>query len=314
MTVADARVKVTLPDHPKTKKLIRKCGQAGAWNLIRLFLFAAANRPDGDLSGMDTEDLEIAADWQGDAGAFVAALVEVRFLSGADGEYVIHDWAEHNPWASGSNARAEKSRWAALCKQHGRPKAAEMMPEYAESLRPACQPYASRVPDSASGTPLARSGSAPSPSPSPLPNQDQEQKHERVPRSVSRFADFWQAYPNKKGKADAEKAWKRKGLDAQADLILADVHRRQQQDRDWLRGYIPHGSTYVNAEGWLDGLPPTPLPQQAAPMQPSRQMQAIQNLLGVTHENDHAARLVPLDAYDLDGSDLRALPAGFARC
>jgi hypothetical protein len=172
MTVADARVKVTLPDHPKTKKLIRKCGQAGAWNLIRLFLFAAANRPDGDLSGMDADDLEIAADWQGEPGAFVVALVDVRFLSGAEGQYVIHDWAEHNPWASGSGARAEKSRWAALCKQHGRQKAAEMMPEYAESLRPASEPDATRVPDSASGTPLARSGSAPSPS--PLPIQDQK--------------------------------------------------------------------------------------------------------------------------------------------
>jgi hypothetical protein len=198
MTVADARVKVTLPDHPKTKKLIRKCGQAGAWNLIRLFLFAASNRPDGDLSGMDTDDLEIAADWQGDPGAFVAALVEVRFLSGADGEYVIHDWAEHNPWASGSNARAEKSRWAALCKQHGRQKAAEMMPEYAESLRPASEPDATRVPESASGTPLARSGSAPSPSPSPLPIQEQEQRRKgraapvELPEWLS--ADAWGAW------------------------------------------------------------------------------------------------------------------------
>lgn len=176
MTVADARVKVTLPDHPKTKKLIRKCGQAGAWNLIRLFLFAAANHPDGDLSGMDDDDIEIAADWQGDAGAFVAALVEVRFLTGEQGARSVHDWAEHNPWASGAGARSEKSRWAAICKQHGRQKAAEIMPEYAESLRPASQPDASGVPDSASGTPVARSGSAPSPSPSPSPFQEQEKK------------------------------------------------------------------------------------------------------------------------------------------
>jgi hypothetical protein len=142
--------------------------------------------------------------------------------------------------------------------------------------------------------------------------QDQEQKHERVPRSAGRFEDFWQAYPNKKGRKDAEKAWARKGLDAQADLILADVRRRQVHDRDWQRGYVPHGSTYVSAEGWRDGLPPVPLPQQAQPMQPSRQMQAIQNILGVTLENDSPARLVlDLDA-SRPGADVRALPARLA--
>lgn len=119
MTVADARVKVTLPDHPKTKKLIRKCGQAAAWNLIRLFLFAAANRPDGNLSGMDDEDIEIASDWIGDPGVFLSALIDVRFVTGDAGKREIHDWSDHNPWASGAEARSEKSRWAAMCKRHG---------------------------------------------------------------------------------------------------------------------------------------------------------------------------------------------------
>lgn len=137
----------------------------------------------------------------------------------------------------------------------------------------------------------------------------EKQKHERVPRSADRFDEFWQAYPCKKGRKDAEAAWRRKGLDADADLILADVRRRQQHDRDWLRGYIPHGSTYVNAEGWRDGLPPVPLPQPPAPMQPSRQMQAIQNLLRVNpHESNNTANLVPLDAGNGLGADVRALP------
>lgn len=136
---------------------------------------------------------------------------------------------------------------------------------------------------------------------------------ERVPRSLGRFEDFWQAYPNKKGRKDAEKAWARKGLDAQADLILADVRRRQVHDRDWVKGYVPHGSTYVNAEGWRDGLPPVPLPQTPQ-MQPSRQMQAIQNILGVTLENDSPARLVlDLDA-SRPGADVRALPPRLAGC
>jgi hypothetical protein len=132
MSVKDARVSVTLAEHPKTKKLIRRHGQAAAWNLVRLFLHAAANRPDGDLSGMDDDDIEIAADWLGDPGAFVAALIEVRFLDGEAGSYCIHDWNEHNPWAAQSDMRADRARWANLVRHHGPGEAARLMPEYAD--------------------------------------------------------------------------------------------------------------------------------------------------------------------------------------
>lgn len=275
MTVADARVKVTLPDHPKTKKLIRKCGQAGAWNLIRLFLFVAANRPDGDLAGMDDDDIEIAADWLGDPGALVAALVEVQFLTGEQGKRAVHDWADHNPWASGSEARSEKSRWAALCKQHGRQKAAEMMPEYAASLRQALPESASgtppAVPESASGTPLADSGSAPSPSPSPSPKQEQEltpptprkrgegvvsdRRLKSVP-AQDRFAEFWQAYPRKVAKPAAEKAWRK--VAGEADAILAGLKRASGCEQ-WAKDggqFIPHPATWLNGRRWEDAPEP----------------------------------------------------------
>ncbi len=29
--VSDARISIALPDHPKTVKLVRRCGEAGAW-------------------------------------------------------------------------------------------------------------------------------------------------------------------------------------------------------------------------------------------------------------------------------------------
>ena len=73
-------------------------------------------------------------------------------------------------------------------------------------------------------------------------------------RSSARFAEFWQAYPNKRGKADAEKTWRRKGLDGIAERIIADVLARIAGDRQWRDGFIPHGSTYVNAEGWQDAI------------------------------------------------------------
>ena len=73
-------------------------------------------------------------------------------------------------------------------------------------------------------------------------------------KTPSRFAEFWEAYPVKKGKADAEAKWKARKLDAIADTIIADVKQRIAGDRQWLEGFAPHGSTYVNGRGWEDAI------------------------------------------------------------
>lgn len=93
----DVRISTGLPGHPKTKKLLRRLGGDAGWNLVCLFLWAAAHRSDGDLSGMTDEDIELAVDWGAKDGAFVAALVDVGFLDGEQGARRIHDWHQHNP-------------------------------------------------------------------------------------------------------------------------------------------------------------------------------------------------------------------------
>lgn len=74
----------------------------------------------------------------------------------------------------------------------------------------------------------------------------------RKPQTAVRFPEFWATYPVKKGKVDALKKWKAKGCDAIADQIIAHVRLMEQKDDDWLRGFIPHGSTYINGERWTD--------------------------------------------------------------
>lgn len=83
-------------------------------------------------------------------------------------------------------------------------------------------------------------------------HQKQEQKP--LVRQAARFAEFWAAYPVKKGRAEAEAKWKARGLDSIADRIIADVQARKVSDRQWLDGYAPHGSTYVNGRGWEDEI------------------------------------------------------------
>lgn len=91
----------------------------------------------------------------------------------------------------------------------------------------------------------------------PYPIQEQRSKsleQQAARKTSNRFDEFWKVYPVKKGKAEAEKKWKAKGYDAMADRIIADVVQRCHEDRQWLDGYAPHGSTYINAKGWEDDI------------------------------------------------------------
>lgn len=169
--VKDARIQTTLPAHPKTKRLLRALGAEGGWHLVRLFLWAAENRSDGDLAGISDEDIELAIDWPREPRTFVAALLACGFLEGREGARTVHDWADHNGWACGAAMRAAKARWNAIKRHHGEAEADRQVPEYratstassnAGSTRPALQ--------------LVASSNAPSPSPSPskreaLPNK-----------------------------------------------------------------------------------------------------------------------------------------------
>lgn len=181
----DARLSTGLPAHPKTKKLIRRVGEGGAWALVCLILWARANRPDGDLAGMTAEDIELAIDWRGEADALVAALAAVGFLEGEEGAYRLHDWAEHQPWSAGSEHRSDRAKWAALIRREGRDSAALKMPEYAAKLASSSKTPASGAVEPANSSAVAQLDSAnssktpapspiPSPSPSPSPKADQE--------------------------------------------------------------------------------------------------------------------------------------------
>ena len=48
--------------------------------------------------------------------------------------------------------------------------------------------------------------------------------------STRRFTDFWTAYPNKKGKVEAEKRWKADRLDEMADTIIQHVYLMMAED------------------------------------------------------------------------------------
>jgi DNA-binding MarR family transcriptional regulator len=72
------------------------------------------------------------------------------------------------------------------------------------------------------------------------------------------FDRFWQAYPKKQKKLDAQRAWQKLNPDPElAERIIKDVQRRSQT-HDWQKEngkYVPMPTTYLNGQRWMDELP-----------------------------------------------------------
>ena len=106
----DIRISVSFYNHIKRRKLEKKLGAKGVLCLIDLWLYAGMNRPDGVLEGMAEEDIALAAQWDGQAEEFVKTLVELKLLDIRNDTYVLHDWEEHNTYASHAKERSELAK------------------------------------------------------------------------------------------------------------------------------------------------------------------------------------------------------------
>lgn len=70
------------------------------------------------------------------------------------------------------------------------------------------------------------------------------------------FEQFWNAYPNKKAKGNAFKAFQRAKRQATLDTMLAAI-QRQKKSASWTKdngAYIPHPASWLNGARWLDEL------------------------------------------------------------
>lgn len=69
------------------------------------------------------------------------------------------------------------------------------------------------------------------------------------------FTKFWIAYPRKKSKGAAEKAWLKIKPDEQLSGAILAAVERAKTSADWQREggqFIPHPATWLNAKGWED--------------------------------------------------------------
>ena len=74
-----------------------------------------------------------------------------------------------------------------------------------------------------------------------------------------RFDKFWQAYPKKKSKGHAMKAWIKINPDPLLCKQILEAIEKATSSPDWQKDggrYIPHPTTWLNAQGWLDEIAP----------------------------------------------------------
>ncbi len=76
-----------------------------------------------------------------------------------------------------------------------------------------------------------------------------------------RFETFWTAYPKKRSKGAAEKAWAKIKPNEQLLGEILDALERAKTSADWQKDggqYIPYPATWLNAKGWEDDYTPAP--------------------------------------------------------
>ena len=239
----DIRISLGWLDHPKTIKLERRLGWQGIKSLMRLWFFCAENRPEGELSGMDSEEIEIAAKWNGKAGAFVSTLEELKWLDRRDESgFVVHDWPDHNGYVIHSRAREERARKAAEARwtrERGGPGSG--LGSVAGDAKTQISIAPSIAPSKVEQCPLPSPSPAPSPSPSPAllarkaTNDPLNGSLEAI--LISNRDIFSKAYPgiDLEGETAKAKAW-----------LVSNPKNRKTDLKRYLNGWFNREQNRVN--------------------------------------------------------------------
>lgn len=69
------------------------------------------------------------------------------------------------------------------------------------------------------------------------------------------FARFWEEYPRKVGKADAEKAWAKLNPSEETEEAILDGVRRWKKTRQWTKdngAFIPYPATFLRGQRWKE--------------------------------------------------------------
>jgi hypothetical protein len=221
-----------LPSHPKVLRLSNLTGypiDRCVGKLVILWLWVGKQKEDGDISGLDPATIGQAAKIEDpdEAQRFFEAMIECRLID--DGVFLIHDWLDYvGRYLKSKYHTSNPSKWARILKKH-------------------------------SGEPKGRlKANIPKPKPQPLPTtkkDTQTVEDSRAEGAKLFFDQFWAAYPKKRSKGQAEKAFQKVHPDEQLLARMISSIERAKTSDDWKRQngrYVPYPATWLNAKGWED--------------------------------------------------------------
>jgi hypothetical protein len=212
------RLQTSFWTHRKTLRLKVRIGEAALWVLPRIWSYAAENQPDGLFVNYSAEELAMLIGYSGDAQALLQALQDCGWFDGM----AIHDWQEHNGYHHTFAIRAKK---AADARWKGKERTGE---------------------DKKGKDKKGKEGSIATSNATSISAEN----------GSTSFDEFWQAYPRRVGKGNAEAAWKKHGCSKLLPQILTAV-RACKISPDWTKDggqFIPHPATWLNRRGWEDEL------------------------------------------------------------
>lgn len=96
---------------------------------------------------------------------------------------------------------------------------------------------------------------------------DTKEKEKEKEKEKDLFAQFWAAYPKRKDKAKAQKAFAKLHPNEQLLAEILAALDWQKQSPDWLKDggqFVPYASSYLNGRRWEDEPP-----QDTAPARPA---------------------------------------------
>ena len=228
-----------LQHHPKRYRFEELAStEYGLHYLTAWFGYVCRFAPSGDVTGFTPREVARACEWKGDAQVFWNALLGAGFIEKTKKGYCSHDWYEEN----GRFIRENEHR-----KPVGKPRVTLGKPLLQDKTgqdntnnttslpTPTRQ---ARVDDASEGEGKGREGKGINPS-----------------AAGAEFEQFWTAYPKKKSKGAALKAWSTLKPPIGSILVALQWQRRQF---DWTKDqgqFVPYPATYLRAQGWKDEPP-----------------------------------------------------------
>ena len=209
-----------------------------AAHMAHLWCWALDNAQEGDLTEFIPAVIADAAAWPGNPDQFVEAMKSSRYLVEINDKMMLCNWMDY------AGKLIEKRKQDAERKRMTRERPADI--QRTSSGHP-CDGARNRNPNHNQvyiTTPL------------PPPETKTKPKPLLPGGQATLFEQFWQAYPRKKSKGAAEKAWTKIKPDEQLHNRIMSALESAKTSEDWTRQdekrFIPYPASWLNDRGWED--------------------------------------------------------------